>query len=61
MVNPDPLVYTGNRDTFAAVEGHPLRVFVHGEIGDRALVAQPLGKIGYGEYLRKIFSAAIGR
>jgi dTDP-glucose 4,6-dehydratase len=42
VVNLDALTYAGNRDTLAAVERHPDHVFVHGDIGDRALVARLL-------------------
>ena len=44
VVNLDALTYAGNRDTLAAVAGHPLHVFVHGDIGDRALVARLLAE-----------------
>ncbi|TCT22457.1 dTDP-glucose 4,6-dehydratase [Thermomonas haemolytica] len=44
VVNLDALTYAGNRDTLASVEGHPLHVFVHGDIGDRALVARLLAE-----------------
>jgi dTDP-glucose 4,6-dehydratase len=40
VVNLDALTYAGNRDTLAALEGNPDHVFVHGDIGDRALVAK---------------------
>jgi dTDP-glucose 4,6-dehydratase len=42
IVNLDALTYAGNRDTLAAVAGDPNHVFVHGDIGDRALVASLL-------------------
>jgi len=42
IVNLDALTYAGNRDTLAAVEDHPGHTFVHGNIGDRRLVAQLL-------------------
>ncbi len=38
IVNLDALTYAGNRDTLAALDGDPNHVFVHGDIGDRALV-----------------------
>lgn len=38
VVNLDALTYAGNRDTLAAVEGNPNHIFVHGDIGDAALV-----------------------
>ncbi|MFC7301521.1 dTDP-glucose 4,6-dehydratase [Cognatiluteimonas weifangensis] len=37
VVNLDALTYAGNRDTLAALDGNPDHVFVHGDIGDRAL------------------------
>ncbi|MEO6264291.1 MAG: dTDP-glucose 4,6-dehydratase [Luteimonas sp.] len=39
VVNLDALTYAGNRDTLASLDGDPSHVFVHGDIGDRALVA----------------------
>jgi len=42
VVNLDALTYAGNRDTLASLEGNPDHVFVHGDIGDRALVAKLL-------------------
>jgi dTDP-glucose 4,6-dehydratase len=42
VVNLDALTYAGNRDTLAALEGDPNYVFVHGDIGDRELVAMLL-------------------
>ncbi len=39
VVNLDALTYAGNLDTLASLEGNPQHVFVHGDIGDRALVA----------------------
>jgi dTDP-glucose 4,6-dehydratase len=44
IVNLDALTYAGNRDTLASLEGHPGHVFVHGDIGDRALVARLLAE-----------------
>jgi dTDP-glucose 4,6-dehydratase len=41
-VNLDALTYAGNLDTLAAVDGDPGHLFVHGDIGDRALVARLL-------------------
>ncbi|MGN6517992.1 MAG: dTDP-glucose 4,6-dehydratase [Dokdonella sp.] len=38
IVNLDALTYAGNRDTLAAVEGRGDYAFVHGDIGDAALV-----------------------
>jgi len=39
VVNLDALTYAGNRDTLAALDGDAHHVFVHGDIGDAALVA----------------------
>jgi dTDP-glucose 4,6-dehydratase len=39
IVNLDALTYAGNLDTLAPVHGDPAHRFVHGDIGDRALVA----------------------
>jgi dTDP-glucose 4,6-dehydratase len=39
IVNLDALTYAGNLDTLAPVQGDPAHRFVHGDIGDRALVA----------------------
>src|SRR5690606_12766426 len=38
VINLDALTYAGNLDTLAALQGNPDHVFVHGDIGDRALV-----------------------
>ena len=42
VVTLDALTYAGNRDTLAPLEGHPGHLFVHGDIGDRALVSDLL-------------------
>jgi dTDP-glucose 4,6-dehydratase len=42
IVNLDALTYAGNLDTLASLAGNSDHVFVHGSIGDRALVAQLL-------------------
>jgi dTDP-glucose 4,6-dehydratase len=42
VVNLDALTYAGNLDTLASLDGHPGHVFVHGDIGDRALVSRLL-------------------
>ena len=42
IVNLDALTYAGNRDTLAALDGHPDHVFVRGDIGDRELIASLL-------------------
>lgn len=44
VVNLDALTYAGNLDTLAGLAGNPAHVFVHGDIGDRALVAQLLAE-----------------
>ena len=44
VVNLDALTYAGNRDTLAALEGDRRHVFVHGDIGDRALVTRLLSE-----------------
>jgi len=44
IVNLDALTYAGNRDTLASVAADPRHVFVHGDIGDRALVAALLAQ-----------------
>ncbi len=44
VVNLDALTYAGNRDTLAALDGDANHVFVHGDIGDRSLVAQLLAE-----------------
>lgn len=44
VVNLDALTYAGNRDTLASLDGHPEHVFVHGDIGDRGLVARLLAE-----------------
>jgi len=42
VVNLDALTYAGNRDTLAALNGDPVHVFAHGDIGDPELVASLL-------------------
>jgi len=42
VVNLDKLTYAGNVENLAALEGHSEHVFVHGDIGDRELVAHLL-------------------
>ncbi|TAL85205.1 MAG: dTDP-glucose 4,6-dehydratase [Rhodanobacter sp.] len=44
VINLDKLTYAGNPDTLASLQGHPQHVFVHGDIGDRALVATLLAE-----------------
>ncbi|MGA9332807.1 MAG: dTDP-glucose 4,6-dehydratase [Rudaea sp.] len=40
VVNLDKLTYAGNLDTLATLQSNPDHVFVHGDIGDRHLVAR---------------------
>lgn len=42
VINLDKLTYAGNLDTLGSLAGNERHVFVHGDIGDRALVAQLL-------------------
>lgn len=42
VVNLDALTYAGNRDTLASLDDNPHHVFVHGNIGDSALIARLL-------------------
>jgi dTDP-glucose 4,6-dehydratase len=44
VINLDKLTYAGNPDTLAALTGNPQHVFVHGDIGDRALVTRLLNE-----------------
>jgi len=44
IVNLDALTYAGNLDTLAPLVGNPAHVFVHGDIGDRALVERLLAE-----------------
>ena len=44
VVNLDALTYAGNLDTLRGLEGNPDHVFVHGDIGDRALVPRLLAE-----------------
>ncbi len=44
VVNLDALTYAGNRDTLASLDGDPNHVFVHGDIGDGALVSRLLAE-----------------
>ena len=38
IINLDALTYAGNPDTLSTLENNPEHIFVHGEIGNRALV-----------------------
>ncbi len=44
VVNLDALTYAGNLDTLAPLEGDARHAFVHGDIGDKALVARLLAE-----------------
>ncbi len=44
VVNLDALTYAGNLDTLASLKSHPDHVFVHGDIGDQALVSRLLAE-----------------
>jgi dTDP-glucose 4,6-dehydratase len=44
VVNLDALTYAGNRDTLASLDDDARHVFVHGDIGDRELVARRLAE-----------------
>jgi len=44
IVNLDALTYAGNLDTLAALDDDPNHAFVHGDIGDRALVSRLLAE-----------------
>lgn len=44
VVNLDKLTYAGNPDTLASLNGNRRHVFVHGDIGDRELVASLLAE-----------------
>lgn len=44
IINLDKLTYAGNLDTLASLKDNPRHVFVHGDIGNRSLVATLLAK-----------------
>src|SRR5690606_28289783 len=44
VINLDALTYAGNPQTLASLQDNPAHVFVHGDIGDRALVARLLAE-----------------
>lgn len=46
VVNLDQLTYAGNLQNLASLDGNPHHHFVHGDIGDRALVARLLAEHG---------------
>ena len=44
VINLDKLTYAGNPDTLSSLQGNDKHVFVHGDIGDRALVSRLLAE-----------------
>lgn len=44
IINLDKLTYAGNLQSLASLEGNPQHVFVHGDIGDSALVKRLLAE-----------------
>ena len=44
VINLDKLTYAGNLDTLASLRDNPNHIFVHGDIGDRELVAKLLAE-----------------
>ena len=40
IINVDRLTYAGNQDSLISVKENPNYVFIHGDIGDRALVRE---------------------
>lgn len=42
IINLDALTYAGNMENLKSVEGDERHIFVHGDIGDAALVTQLL-------------------
>jgi dTDP-glucose 4,6-dehydratase len=44
VINLDALTYAGNLDTLASLKDDPKHVFVHGDIGDAALVSKLLAE-----------------
>ena len=44
VINLDALTYAGNRDTLSSLDGNSNHVFVHGDIGDAALVRSLLAE-----------------
>ncbi|MBE7942852.1 dTDP-glucose 4,6-dehydratase, partial [Ramlibacter aquaticus] len=44
VVNLDKLTYAGNRENLASLAGDARHIFVHGDLGDRALVDQLLAQ-----------------
>jgi len=44
IINVDNLTYAGNQESLVSVTGHPNHVFIHGDIGNRALIKELLVK-----------------
>jgi len=44
VINLDKLTYAGNLENLKDIEGNPNHIFVHGDIGDRALLAKLLAE-----------------
>lgn len=44
VINLDKLTYAGNLENLTEIEGNPHHIFVHGDIGDQALVAKLLAE-----------------
>ena len=44
LINIDKLTYAGNRENLQVLAGDPRHTFVHGDIGDRALIDQLLAQ-----------------
>lgn len=44
VINLDKLTYAGNLENLSDIEGNPEHVFVHGDIGDRELLAKLLAE-----------------
>ena len=44
LINLDKLTYAGNLETLSSLQGNPNHIFVQGDIGDKALVAQLLAQ-----------------
>ncbi len=44
LINLDKLTYAGNLQNLAEIDGDPCHIFVQGDIGDKALVAELLSK-----------------
>lgn len=44
VINLDKLTYAGNLENLAEIDGNPHHIFVHGDIGDRTLVAKLLAE-----------------